>query len=76
LEIFSVAFNPKQRLLVAGGSYHAARLWDLRADEGNVKNYILPHVKNVAHQDIEVSADVSSVHWNQEGTSLVTSSND
>ncbi len=34
LDIYSMAFNPKQRLLVAGGSYHAAMLWDLRPDDG------------------------------------------
>ncbi len=75
IDISSLAFNPKQRLLVAGGSYHAARLWDFRSDE-KVYNYLLPHIKNGGQIDLEVSVDVSSVHWNQEGTSLVTSSND
>jgi WD40 repeat protein len=75
IDIVSLSFNPKQRLLVAGGSYHAARLWDFRSDD-KMFNYLLPHIKNGGQVDLEVSVDVSSVHWNQEGTSLVTSSND
>ena len=32
LEIYSAWFNPKQRILVAGGSHHMAVVWDLRSD--------------------------------------------
>jgi hypothetical protein len=30
LDIYSTSFNPKQRILVAGGSNHMAVIWDLR----------------------------------------------
>lgn len=32
LDIYSTSFNPKQRILVAGGSNHMAVIWDLRQD--------------------------------------------
>jgi len=37
----------------------------------------LPHVKrHTDTESLEIQADVSSVHWSQDGTHLVTSSND
>lgn len=55
-------------------------MWDLRR-EPNLKygelQGSLPHVKR--HTDtecLELQADVSSVHWSNDGTRLVTSSND
>jgi hypothetical protein len=34
LDIYSAFFNPKKRIIVAGGSHHIAMLWDLQSDEG------------------------------------------
>jgi WD40 repeat protein len=37
----------------------------------------LPHVKHFTDtESLEIQADVSSVHWSNDGTRLVTSSND
>jgi len=46
-------------------------------DINRVKTYALPHVKNPAQPEkMETGTHVSSIHWNQEGSCLVTSSND
>ena len=80
LEVSSAQFNPTQRLLVAGGNYYLASMWDLRREPGlkfGESQGGLPHVKH--HKDtecMELQADVSSVHWSHDGTRLVTSSND
>lgn len=80
LEISSAQFNPKQRLLVAGGNFYMASLWDLRREPnpkfGETQSKI-PHIKNFTDtQCMEIQADVSSVHWSNDGTRLLTSSND
>lgn len=79
LEISSAQFNPKQRLLVTGGNYYQATMWDL-CREPNPKygeqQGLLPHVKHHKDTEVELQADVSSVHWSYDGTKLVTSSND
>lgn len=80
LEVSSAQFNPKQRLLVAGGNFNMATIWDLR-HEPSLKfgqyQATLPHVKGCSEaENMELQTDVSSVHWNYDGSMLVTSSND
>ena len=57
-----------------------ASLWDLRGEPnpkfGETQSKI-PHIKHFADtQCMEIQADVSSVHWSNDGTRLLTSSND
>ena len=81
LQISSALFSPTQRLLVAGGNFHLATMWDLRkklsAQFKGTQND-LPHVKrHPGEQDkIAMEADVNSVHWSSDGILLVTSCSD
>ena len=80
LEISSASFNPKQRFLVAGGNYYTGSLWDLRNDPStfcDLEVKELPHISGrMSDHKSEIIADVSSVHWSNDGTRLLTSSND
>ena len=62
-------------------------MWDLRKDPSiSPANFgdsqsIIPHItkyheKNDNNESMEIPADVSSVHWSNDGTRLLTSSND
>lgn len=57
-----------------------ATLWDLRREPnamfGDAQYKSLPHIKRQADTHMEIQADVSSVHWSNDGKRLLTSSND
>lgn len=62
-----------------GGNYDKPSLWDLRSDNADhFKRFDnFPHVQaNSSEHDPEAVSDVSSVHWNQKGDRIVTSSSD
>ena len=55
-------------------------MWDLRREPnpkfGEAQSKI-PHIKHYTDTEcMEIQADVSSVHWSNDGTRLLTSSND
>ena len=62
-----------------GGNFDKPSLWDLRSDNSdNFKQMnVLPHVQAKPQDNTDsVITDVSSVHWNNVGDKLVTSSSD
>lgn len=63
-------------MLITGGNHPIAIVWDLKSDDH--KKYFSHHLPHVTkHGEISASTtDVSSVHWNDSGTKLVTSSSD
>lgn len=77
-DIYWCQFSPTQRLLFLGGNFDKPSLWDLRGSSDQFKLLnMLPHVQGkVADQLAENQTDVSSVHWNNSGDKLVTSSSD
>lgn len=75
-ELSYAQFNPKHRVLVTGGDHYNASMYDLRTDNAKFgASSSLPHVSG-QEKNMRNTADVSSVHWNQSGSHLVTSSSD
>lgn len=74
-EFYYAQFNPRQNLLATAGNSYKAQLWDLRKDDFlELKPKEIPHIKGPSEDKSETQ--VSSIHWNQAGDKLLTSSSD
>lgn len=77
-EVFTCAWSPSADIIVSGSGDSTARLWKL--GEGGVSDHtssiVLPHQPVDTSSQQEVNRDVTTIHWNADGSLLATGAYD